>query len=259
MVKVEKNRSFFKHFVIFLTIFTLSSCGSSALFVKKVQGTQININEKTAETAAIETFIKPYRENVDKDMNTILAVATKTFDKSGMWQTPMGNLLSDVVLLQANPIFFKRENKNIDVCLLNNGGIRANINKGDVSVRTAFEVMPFENTIIIISLKGNHIQEMADFLISEKKPHPLAGMSFVAAKNGVATNILIQGKPVDVNQTYHIATSDYLATGGDKMDFFKKASANYDIDYKIRNALIDYFKAVDELPVSTVVRIQGEK
>ena len=259
MIKLKYNHAFLKHFVIFLTILMLSGCGSNTLFVKKVEAKQLKINEKTAETPEIEAFIKPYRDNVDKDMNTSLATANKTFDKSGEWQTPMGNLLADAVLLQTNPVFFKRENKNIDICLLNHGGIRDNIDKGDVSVRTAFEVMPFENTAIVIALSGAHFQEMANFIIKEKKPHPLAGMSFTIAKDGTATNILIQGKPVNTYKTYHIVTSDYLATGGDKMDFFKKSSKTYDLNYKLRNALIDYFKAIDELPVSNVVRIQIEK
>ncbi len=259
MVKLEKKHVFFKHFVIFLTILMLSSCGSSALYIKKVQASQLKINEKTAETPAIEAFIKPYRDNVDKDMNAVLATATKTFDKSGEWQTPMGNLFADAVLQQASPIFFKRENKNIDICLLNHGGIRSNINKGDVSVRTAFEVMPFENTAVVVSLKGEVIREMANFIIKEKKPHPLAGMSFTVGKNGLAKNILVQEKSLELDKIYWVLTADYLSTGGDKMDFFKKANATFDINYKLRNALIDYFKAIDELPISNVVRIQTEK
>ena len=195
----------------------------------------------------------------DKDMNTILAIATKTFDKSGEWQTPLGNLMADAILIQSNPIFFKRENKNIDICLINNGGLRANINKGNVSVRTAFEVMPFENTALVLALSGQNIQEMANFILKDKKPHPLSGISFIASKSGVATEIIVQGKPLENDKIYYVATSDYLATGGDKMDFFKKATATYDINYKLRNILIDYLKVVDQIPISEVVRIKSKK
>ena len=73
-------------------------------------------------------------------------------------------------------IIFKRENKTIDVCLLNHGGIRAVIPKGDVTTRTAFEVMPFENSLIVVGLTGKEIKTLAEYIIKEKKPHPLYGI-----------------------------------------------------------------------------------
>ena len=74
---------------------------------------------------------------------------------------------------------FKRENKNIDICLLNHGGIRAVIPKGDVTTRTAFEVMPFENSLFVVGLKGTQIRAMGTYLLAEKKPHPLYGIQFL--------------------------------------------------------------------------------
>lgn len=258
MNNIKNKTLFFQHFVIFITFCVLSSCQTNLLIVKKVEGKQVKINEGISNTAEIENFIKPYRDNVDKDMNTVLSVATKIFDKSGKWQSPMGNLMSDATLLQANIVFQKRENKNIDICLLNHGGIRANINKGNVTVRTAFEVMPFENTTIVLALTGTQIEEMANYIIAEKKPHPLAGMYFKINGSNTASNILVQGQPLDLQKTYYVATSDYLATGGDDMKFFKNALASFDLDYKLRNVLIDYFRTVPQLPISQVVRIDAE-
>ena len=43
------------------------------------------------------------------------------------------------------------------------------------------------------------------------------------------------------------------------MLFFKKGTAKYDLDYKLRNILIDYFKEVDTVPLITDVRITVEK
>ena len=50
----------------------------------------------------------------------------------------------------------------------------------------------------------------------------------------MAKNIQIQGKPLDENKTYYVATSDYLANGGDKMTFFKNNSDKIDLDYKFK-------------------------
>jgi 2',3'-cyclic-nucleotide 2'-phosphodiesterase (5'-nucleotidase family) len=65
--------------------------------------------------------------------------------------------LADITIEKSNPIFQKRENKTIDICLLNHGGIRTLIPKGNVTARNAYEVMPFENSAIIVALKGEQI------------------------------------------------------------------------------------------------------
>jgi 2',3'-cyclic-nucleotide 2'-phosphodiesterase (5'-nucleotidase family) len=155
-------------------------------------------------------------------------------------------------------VFLSREKKNIDICLLNSGGIRAILPKGDVTSRTAFEIMPFENSLVVIALKGEQILELVNYFIAGKKPHPLAGMTFTISKNNIAKNIMIQGKPFEKEHIYYVGTNDYLANGGDNMDFFKKGVQEFDLDYKLRTILIDYFKETDTIPVINDNRISLE-
>ncbi|MFY8068567.1 MAG: 5'-nucleotidase C-terminal domain-containing protein, partial [Flavobacterium sp.] len=68
----------------------------------------------------------------------------------------------------------------------------------------------------------------------------------------------IQGKPLDNTAIYQVVTNDYLANGGDNMVFFKKGIKRTDLDYKLRNILIDYFKDVDTLKINTNKRIIKE-
>ena len=117
--------------------------------------------------------------------------------------------------------------------------------------------MPFENTSIVVALKGEQILEMVNYFISEKKPHPISGITFTISING-PKNILIQGKPIENERVYYVITNDYLANGGDKMDFFKKGTATYDLNYKLRNILIDYFKETDTIPIIKDQRIVEE-
>jgi 2',3'-cyclic-nucleotide 2'-phosphodiesterase (5'-nucleotidase family) len=135
-----------------------------------------------------------------------------------------------------------REKKSIDICLLNHGGIRNIIPKGDITARTAYEIMPFENTAVVIALKGAQVLEIANYIISEKKPHPLKGMTFTIDKNNQPTAILVNKIPLDINKIYYVATSDYLSFGNDNMLFLKKGIQKFDLDYKLRNIIIDYFK-----------------
>jgi len=131
--------------------------------------------------------------------------------------------------------------------LLNHGGIRAIISKGNISARTAYEVMPFENTIVVVELNGKSVLEMVDFLIRSKRAHPLSGIQIVLDENDKLKSLKIQGKAFNKNQNYFVATSNYLVNGGDNMGFFKGTINSTETDYLIRNAMIDYFKKIDTL------------
>ena len=258
MVNLKKYNDVFKLFVIFLTLLFVVSCSKQNYNVTKITGKRIPITEKGNQVPEIESFIKPYREHINKDLDSVLAYCPVTLDKSGKWQTTIGNLMADVSLMRGNLVFEARENKKIDICLLNSGGIRSILPKGNITARNAFEIMPFENSMVVIALKGTQIIEMVDFLIADKKAHPLAGITFTIDKNNQSKNILVQGKSLQKDTVYYVGTNDYLSDGGDNMNFFKKAVQKYDLDYKLRNILIDYFKQVDTIPVINDVRITVE-
>jgi 2',3'-cyclic-nucleotide 2'-phosphodiesterase (5'-nucleotidase family) len=258
MVNLKKYPVLTRYFVLILTVFSFLSCAEKKLHLARVEGKQVPVTEMLPQTNSIEQFIAPFRNRIDEDLNAVLAYAPENVDKKGAWQTTIGNLQSTITLASATKIFNLRENKNVDICLLNNGGIRSIVNKGNVTTRTAFELMPFENNLVVASLKGEQILELINYFIKEKKPHPLAGLTFTIDKYDVAKNILVQNQPLDVQKIYYVATNDYLYNGGDSMNFFKKSVNMYDLDYKLRNIWIDYFKEVDTIPTLTDIRINKE-
>lgn len=259
MAKLKKYNGFLKLFVIFLTLFFLISCSQKNYNLAKINGKQLPVTEKIEQNAKIEEFMTPYRNHINEDLDHILAYSPGTLDKSiGKWQSNIGNLIADICLERGNKVFKAREKKDIDFCFLNHGGIRSILPKGNVTARTAFEIMPFENNLVVLALKGDQVLEMTSYIIKEKKPHPLAGMTFKITKNYTATDILINGKPLDLNTIYYVATNDYLANGGDNMNFFLKSIQKFDLNYKIRNVLIDYFKEVDTVLAAKDIRITEE-
>ena len=259
MANLKKYNHLSKLFVIFLTLFFVFSCSKQNYNVTKIEGKRITITEKQNPVPEIENYIKPYREHINKDLDSVLAYCPETLDKSsGKWQTTIGNLMADVSLMRGNLVFQSREKKSIDICLLNSGGIRSILPKGNVTARNAFEIMPFENSMVVIALKGEQIFELVDFFVTDKKAHPLAGLTFTIDKNNRPKNILVQGKPIEKETIYYVGTNDYLADGGDNMTFFKKSIQKYDLEYKLRNILIDYFKQVDTIPVLRDNRIVVE-
>jgi len=206
------------------------------------------IAEELPSNKHIEAVIDPYKINLDKSMTKILSYSTDTYSKNdGNYNTAIGNLMADAIMELSNPIFKSRTGKNLDMVLLNHGGIRSVLSKGNITTRTAYSLMPFENSVIVVALKGTVIMEMTSYLKEFGKPHPISGLELVLNSDNTYITILIGGEPVEMEKTYHVATNDYLYKGGDQMYFLKKSDTLYDLNYKIRTVLIDYFKTYDTL------------
>ncbi|WP_036194793.1 5'-nucleotidase C-terminal domain-containing protein [Maribacter antarcticus] len=237
-----------QHFVIFITIINFTSCQQRPTSLKNIEAKELAIDSTATSEAHIATFVRPYRERINLILDSALAYAPYTISKSdGTYNTTEGNLMADLMLSETNPIYKIRTGKDIDFVLMNHGGIRASISKGNVSARTAYEVMPFENNIAVVALKGTSVLELVDYLVKSNRAHPVAGIQIILNTNDTVHSISIQGKPLDENTIYHVATSDYLVDGGDDMVFFKNGVSFTTLDYKIRNAIIDYFTKVDTL------------
>ncbi len=225
----------------------LTSCQQKEHLVK-VEGVRIEINDSIPNNADIEAFIKPYKEHVNKTLDSALAYAPETYSKNdGNLNTAIGNLMADIVLEQANPFFMSKTNNTIDMVLLNHGGIRAPILKGTVTARTAYQVMPFENSIIVVEMKGVHIKKLIAYLQKSRKAHPISGLKLTVDKNYDVIKALINNNEIEDKNLYFVATNDYLYNGGDKMYFFKEVGKAHKLNYKIRNAMIDYFSKVDTI------------
>ena len=236
-----------KYLLIYVCLIGLSSCKQEThLF--KIEGKQISISDSLEANTDIETFIKPFREHVAKDLDSVLCYAVNTYTKTdGHLNTAIGNLMADAVYEECNPILKSRTGHEIDIVVLNHGGIRSIISKGNVTIRTAYELMPFENSAVVVELKGEQVQELIDHLARGKRAHPISGLKLALDNNFNVKSASIKGEPFDIDKTYFVATNDYLYMGGDNMNFFNTNDSLYSLDYKIRNILIDYFSKNDTL------------
>ena len=120
--------------------------------------------------------MEPYKTHVESAMNTVISYAPKTHSKkNGQYNTALGNMMADAVMELSNPVFKSRTGKNLDMVLLNHGGIRSILSKGDVTNKTAFGIMPFENSVVVTALKGSVVLELASYLKDFGKAHPISG------------------------------------------------------------------------------------
>ena len=227
----------------------LFSCANEKQGISRIEGKRININDSITANQEIEDFVKPFRERIEKDMNTVLSFAPTDMHKNdGELESTIGNLMADLVKSQSEPVYKKRTGKSIDMCLLNHGGIRAPIPKGPIKTQTAFNVMPFENSIVVAELTAENVRNMIAYLAEAKRAHPISGLTIKLDDDYNVTEALVNGKQIEDGKTYTVVTSDYLQNGGDRMNFLKDPVSLEVLDYKIRNAMIDYFKSVDTIP-----------
>jgi len=236
-----------KYFMLGVLICFFYSC-KQEIHLFKIEGERIEINDTLASNQAIEDYIKPYKEHVEKELDSALAYAVDTYSKNdGELNTAIGNFMADAVFELSNPIFKSRTGKNIDMVLLNHGGIRSILSKGNITSRTAYEIMPFDNSVVVAELKGTYVLELVRYLQNARRAHPISKLNIKLGSNFELIEATINNQPIDANKTYYVATNDYLYNGGDKMIFLKKSDSLYVLDYKIRNLLIDYFKKIDTL------------
>ena len=248
-----------KNFIISLfTVLLIISCKNEPQQVVKIEGKLLPIDQKIKSVKEIEDFIEPYKQKVATEMNAVLSyTAIDLVRTDSQLESTLGNLMADLCYQRANPVFNSRTDKNIDFALFNFGGIRAGITKGAVTMENAFNLMPFENGLVVVELTAAKIKELVAYLIENKRAHPLSN-HFNLAISKTGYSLKINDKILDENKTYFVLTSDYLQNGGDSMNFFKDPVSITNIDYKFRNAIIDYFKETDTLVTSLDGRFRVE-
>ena len=111
-----------------------------------------------------------------------------------------------------------------DVTIINGGGIRASIKKGDMRVKDVYTVLPFDNYIVAIKLTGKRIIEALEHGVSAIEEGAgrfpqVSGLTFTYSRSARAGSrikeIFINGKPIEPDKEYIVATNDFLAAGGD--------------------------------------------
>lgn len=238
----------YKHFYTLLIACVVFGCKTDS-HITRIEGSRLEINDSLASDHSIEAFVAPYRDHVNKNLDSVISYAPKTYSKTdGELNTAIGNLLADAVFEQANPIFKSRTGKDIDVVLLNHGGIRSIISKGPITKRTIYKLLPFENILVVVELKGRYMHELIDYLVKAERANPIRGLNIEVDQDFNLIKATIDGSEIDDKASYYVVTYDYLYYGGGNMDeFLQKGDSLYVLDYKVRNALMDYFMKIDSI------------
>ena len=234
----------------------LMACHPNMNLVDVKTQENIVIGQEIEDKKEFVKLIAPYKENLDNIMNQKISHTMVELNRMGD-NSNLGALLSDYLLEGANDWAVKNKMPKVDAAILNIGGIRNNISEGDILVRNIFEVMPFENEMVIVKMKGEDIQGIFDYYEKYQKNNPVAQLNIIV-KDGKLIEGLINGERPQIGKTYYIATSDYLAMGGDSMYFFEKGET-IKTDVILRNLFLEYFRKNPEVKVKNDIRLKFEK
>lgn len=227
------------------------SC-KTPLYLMDVQVNEnINITSQYSEDPKMVTTILPYKSVMEEKMNTKLSYTPVELTKLGV-NSNLGALLADFTYEGAREWSNKNGKKPVDAAVINIGGIRSNMNQGDILLKHVFEVMPFENEIVIVKMDARAVQELFDYY-KGKKSNPVSRL-FIETDGDTILKALINGQVLDENKTYYIATSDYLALGGDNMRFFKKGEM-IQTGIKLRDLFVEKFKQKPQVVAPTDIRL----
>lgn len=152
-------------------------------------------------------------------------------------ESGLTNFLGDL-LLEEGAISGEKEGlvKENMVSFFNYGGIRTYLPKGDITVGKIFELMPFENQMVFLELKGTQMQEFLNYIA--RKGGDSIGGARIVIKDDKATYVEIGGKAIDLSQNYWLVTNDYVANGGDGLSVLREHESFINSGEKIREVII---------------------
>jgi len=205
---------------------------------QSVQYAGYSVDQSRTDTT-LSNFLKPYSAKVGETMNDVMAELGTTLKKEQPDGT-LGNFMADAYLSMAR----KKFDPSADVAFMNNGGIRLNnIQAGPLRRGSIYEVMPFDNLMVIVKITGAQLQQYLDYIAAEGGSG-IAGVR-MTMRDKKATEVFINDKPIDIAASYTMVNSDYAVNGGGGFNLFKSMPFQK-TGYLLRDAILDYsadFKA----------------
>ncbi|MBM4157266.1 MAG: bifunctional metallophosphatase/5'-nucleotidase [Ignavibacteria bacterium] len=152
-----------------------------------------------------QEIVEEMEMDVDKKLSLKIGMVTEDWDKQsiGQWQ-------ADALA----------KKMNTEMAFLNSGGIRKEILKGDITLKQMWEVNPFGNTIVKISVDGKTLKEMIDYNLRNKKTDDriiLSGIKIYYKSRKIEQgtdfidSIIVNNDLLDINKSYTISTNNYMA------------------------------------------------
>ncbi|OUJ75516.1 hypothetical protein BXP70_05775 [Hymenobacter crusticola] len=207
------------------------------------------VGKALPEDAQVAAVITPYRQRVTQQMSEVLGSAPVPLTKNP-GESPLGNFVADLQRQRAAAAL----REPIDVGVVTNGGLRTSLPAGAITLGSVFELMPFENELVVLDTPGPVMQQLFEYAARIKMA--LSNVTYTVDAAGKPANIRIGGQPFNPAKTYTVAISDYLAGGGDNMIFFKALKPR-DTGVLLRTAIADKIRQLNKEGQSITAKVEG--
>ncbi|MBD0378592.1 5'-nucleotidase C-terminal domain-containing protein [Paenibacillus sedimenti] len=188
----------------------------------------LKVDEAVKEDDQLAGLAKEYQSKLDQELSKTIANSESDLiygdnHESRFKETAIGNLIADAY----------RDYYKTDIAVANGGGIRASSTKGNFTLKDAKSILPFGNKIVVAEVTGDMVAAALETSVSAVDK--LAG-GFLQVSSGTSytydttkpigqriEKITINGQPLNKQQNYKLALSNYMYTGGDKYTMFGNA------------------------------------
>jgi 5'-nucleotidase/UDP-sugar diphosphatase len=214
--------------------------------ITEASGAPLLIDGTVAEDATAKERIAELALPLDEIRNRVVAetAGVLTGDRAvcRQMECDMGNLIADAMLARV-------ADQGIDIALQNSGGIRADIDAGEVTMGEVLTVLPFQNTLSTFQISGETLMAALENAVSQHEDGSgrflqIAGMTMTVDLSMEAgsriSDVMIGGAALDMATTYGAVSNNFVRKGGDGFDMFLTAENAYDFGPDLADVTAEY-------------------
>ena len=228
--------------IIILCIININSAYSQTKYrITTAVGLCVPINEllDSMPDKNAQQVLNKYYYSIHIHTDSIIGYSADIMSKHGQ-QSLLGNFTTDALITIAEQIF---DSIQIDMGLINKGGMRKNLLQGDITTGNIYDIFPFEDNISVISVKGSVIREMFETFVRNNDYEAFSGAQLIVKDNKIES-ISVNEQQLNDNKIYNIATLDFIADGKDHLEMLKNTVMRIDSNVSEGIAFINYIKQI---------------
>ena len=209
------------------------------LKTKQVSARLIPVDSRLDDrvSSEIEAMIEPYRRQVAEMRSKEIGHSPYEFERKS---PEMVNLMSDFVRIRGAELC----GKPVDLSIMNKGGIRNSLTEGTITKGGIIDILPFDNSIVVMDIKGRDLLDNIAVMAAQDGQGVSSNVEVLFDPSTKAVNsATIDGKPINPDKTYRLATIDYLAAGNDYMEPLTRGTMIARSPQVLYEILIDYIAA----------------
>jgi 2',3'-cyclic-nucleotide 2'-phosphodiesterase (5'-nucleotidase family) len=187
--------------------------------------------DETGTDRAVAKVVAGLGREVGAVYDVVLATAEASLLRGRGGESALGDWMTDC----------ERDWAGADLALQNGGGMRTDIPAGPVTMRRIYDVMPFDNRVVKLVMKGKDVRSLLDYGMGLEHPAQISGATVSFRHNAPAgqrlDDVKVAGRELVDDSTYTLATIDFLVKGGDGYTAFAAALSTDFTKTKFRDVL----------------------